>query len=364
MKIWINMSHYDKMWWYWVVATNIINELLVSYDYEFYLFNNTEFSLPKGCEHKSNIHKVITQSSNYIFYRLFTQWQLIKKYDIDCFFTPDQIVPLKKHCKYISTIHDLYTYMHYIWFRAFHFFKEEWLKKWLRLFLYNFLPLDKIFAKNSDYIITPSTNSKNDIIKCFDVNPDKVIVSYRWIDNIKEYDVSIDDMNYVLFPLCDCYFSDYLAFRIWKEIINRNIVDKVFYWKPWWIKYDNFKQFEHVDRFIISKKRLSEEEKYNLIKNSKCCIYISKFEWFWFVPLECLKIWAPLLYYNVWSLDEVIWKYWIATNDTDVDDFVNNLDELILNQNKIKSMIKDWIKWSNKYTRKGTVEKIVQCFNI
>ncbi|MBR7037255.1 hypothetical protein IKI14_05415 [bacterium] len=48
----------------------------------------------------------------------------------------------------------------------------------MRVFLYHFLPLDKIFAKKSDYIVTPSTNSKNEIMKFFGVKSDKIIVSY------------------------------------------------------------------------------------------------------------------------------------------------------------------------------------------
>lgn len=359
-RIGINMSHYNVMWWYWVVATNIVNELLKLDDYEFYLFNNKDFSLPDEYSSKKNIHKVVTKANNYIFYRLFTQWKLIKKYKIQTFYTPDQIVPLKKHCKYISTVHDLYDYSKYSWFRAFYYFYSMWFKWWLRVFLYHFLPLDKIFAKKSDYIVTPSTNSKNEIMKFFGVKSDKIIVSYWWIDHMKEYDLINDNKEYVLFPLSDCYCSNYLAFRIWKVIIRNNLVKNVYYWKPWWIKYEKFKQFENEKWFIISRKRLTEEEKFNLIMNAKCCIYISLFEWFWFVPLEVLKIWTPLIYRKVCSLGEVIGDVWLWITSDNVDDYLRSLSEIINDSDYSEELIKNGKIRSNKFTRWETVRNFVE----
>jgi hypothetical protein len=69
--------------------------------------------LPNNLKNKKNIHWIISDVKFYFLYRLWTQASLLKKYKIDIFYTPDQIVPLRKVCKYISTIHDLYLWKNF-----------------------------------------------------------------------------------------------------------------------------------------------------------------------------------------------------------------------------------------------------------
>ena len=132
-KIGIDMSHYWKMSGYWVVATNIINELLKSNNYEFYLLSYEKKELPDNLKNKTNVHLITSNIRFYFLYRLWTQASLLKKYNIDIFYTPDQMVPLRKVCKYISTIHDLWFYKKYSWFNVFKLLKRKDCLFWYQL---------------------------------------------------------------------------------------------------------------------------------------------------------------------------------------------------------------------------------------
>jgi hypothetical protein len=288
-KVGINMSHYWVMGWYWVVATNIINGLLKSNAYEFYLLSTENKELPGDLKNKKNIHWLISDVKFYFLYRLWTQASLLKKYKIDIFYTPDQIVPLKKVCKYISTIHDLYARINFKWLKALKFKNN-------RAKLYHFLHLDKIFAKKSDYIITPSKASFLDIEKEFRIKKSKIIINHWGMNHIIA-DLNPIKKDYILFPLCsDC--DNHFIFRLWKEILKRHYTKNIIYRRP---QNDIWNLPIIEDKNIkIMMNKISDKEKESLISEAKLAIYISEMEWFWFPPLECQILWCPVIYHKIW----------------------------------------------------------------
>lgn len=355
-KIAINMSHYWTIWWYGVVFDNVINRLLCDDHYEFYLLSTIKKSLPQNISQRPNIHWVISNPRNVFFYRLFTQAQLLKKYDVDVFFTCDQIVPLKKVCKYVSTIHDLFFWKTYYGLKV---FKLLWRSD--HLWIYQLLRLDKFFAKNSDIIFTPSNDSRQDIIKEFNINNSKIKTINWWINHLKDVDLSKDISSlwdfwsYILFPLCTDIHDHFLV-KLWEKILDSNLVDNIVYrncssneWKM--LKYDG-----RNTHMIVINKRISDSEKTYLIKNAKMCLYVSEYEWFWLVPLECIFYKKPLIYRIVWSLPEIVWDVWIWIKWFDIDEWMDQI-ECIITKKKIID-VQAWYKKIISYNRDNTVSEM------
>ena len=350
-KIGINMSHYWVMGWFWVVATNIINELLKSDEYEFYLLSTEKKELPGDLRNKKNIHRIISDVKFYFVYRLWTQASLLKKHKIDIFYTPDQIVPLRKVCKYISTIHDLYLWKNFRWINAFKLNGS-------RGKIYYFMPLDKYYAKNSDYIITPSIDSKNDIIKYLKVKSEKIILWHWWMNHMESVNVE-NKKDYILFPLCSD-FDNHFIFRLWDEIIKRNYTESVIYWKP----HNNVEPMPNPqnDRIKMLMDKISDKEKEILISEAKLAVYVSEMEWFWFPPLECQILWCPVIYHKIWSLEEIVWDSGIWINGLNINDYLKQIEKIVNDDvmyNKVRNL---WYKNAKSYYWDGVVNIIKWLF--
>ena len=351
-RIWIDMSHYNKISWYGVVAKNIINELLQYEDFEFFLFSNEEISLPEHIKRR-NIHIIISKWINYMYYRMRYQAKILKENKINVFYTCDQIIPLRKVCIYISTIHDIFLWLSFLWFKSFSMLKTRSYKK---RFPYYLLGMDKRFAKRSDYIISPSEYTRQDVVKYLWIKKEKIIVAHRGIDHIKKCE-QIVKQEYILFPLCTI-FHDNFIFNLWERILALNMSAKIIYWKPWnlfcEIIYENTNP-----KMEMLQKWISDEEKEKLISSAKLAIYISPFEWFWFVPLECLRLWTPLIYNNVWSLGEVIGDSAIGIDSLDIERYIQWINKI---NNNLEGFIQKWLAKSDGYVRKETVGKIISKF--
>ena len=107
-------------------------------------------------------------SSNFFFQHFLLPYYL-KKDKINFFFSPFYLKPI--YCPVISSIvlHDISYEAHPEWFNS----KSQVI---LRL-------LSKLSAKTSDLIFTVSDFSKSEIVKCYRINSDKIVVTHLGVDN-------------------------------------------------------------------------------------------------------------------------------------------------------------------------------------
>jgi len=89
----------------------------------------------------------------------------LKKYKADLFFSPDGYLSLKTDVPQIGVIHDL-NFEHY----------PEDLPAWPRKYLKKHFPL---FAKKAAHIMTVSEFSKQDIVRRYGINPQKITAVYN-----------------------------------------------------------------------------------------------------------------------------------------------------------------------------------------
>lgn len=127
------------------------------------------FKLSK--KYKGNI-KYITFNSNEIIYKYIDTPIFLNKEKINAYWSPTPELPFIKiaKCKYICTIHDV-AFEHDI-------SSSSWKVKVIHL-----LGLYKRSAKLADLIFTDSYYSKVDIEKTYNINENKIVVTYIGIDD-------------------------------------------------------------------------------------------------------------------------------------------------------------------------------------
>lgn len=132
----------------------------------FYNVKQSDFTQVDELKSLPNVFMVATKIRHYSLMEQISFHRLLNKYNLDLMHFPNFNVPLLYNKPFVVTIHDL---VHH---------KISGHKKSRYL---HFLAYKKIIqnaAQKSRMIITVSESSKKDIVKQFDVNPEKVKVTY------------------------------------------------------------------------------------------------------------------------------------------------------------------------------------------
>lgn len=118
----------------------------------------------------SNVTPLIVgpQARHPILWRLWSQIsvrRVLKKHQPDLFFSPDGFIPLQSKTPTLAVIHDL-NFEHY----------PQWSPKRVTAFYKKYMPR---FAAQATHIATVSQFTKSDLVKRYQVDPQKVSVVYN-----------------------------------------------------------------------------------------------------------------------------------------------------------------------------------------
>jgi glycosyltransferase involved in cell wall biosynthesis len=174
MKIAINARFLIKnklegIGWY---SFEMIKRIVVAHpEHDFILLFDRQFD--KEFIFASNVIPVIVQPPArhpvlWFFWFQFSVPYILKKYKADLFFSPDGFIPIACSIKTITTIHDIN-------FEAF----PEFVPKLTAAYYRYFFPK---FARSSNSILTVSQFSKNELIKYYQIPPNKIIVAYNGLN--------------------------------------------------------------------------------------------------------------------------------------------------------------------------------------
>ncbi|MEA5549972.1 glycosyltransferase family 1 protein [Anabaena cylindrica UHCC 0172] len=285
-----------------------------------------------------NIYNCYRIANNlYKYFQLETRVKIKKKIDIwhETYPLPIKVNKSKK----ITTIHDLiplklpYTTL------------DD--KK-------SFFNLTKNAIKNSELIITVSENTKTDILHCFDVNPDKIHVTYQpIIDNSHLVENHTTEINLKKYKLKNKKYILFVGTIEPKKNVGRLIdaytcldtdMQLVIVGKKGWLWEDEIGQLEALfgkgfARKIKLLEYVSKKDLIYLYHGAFCLVFPSLYEGFGLPPLEAMSLGCPVITSNVASLPEVCGDAAFYVDPYNSDNIRQGIENLINNPQKKAQLI-------------------------
>ena len=230
----------------------------------------------------------------------------LRKIKPDLFFSPDGYLSLRSKVPQVVQFHDLNF--------------EHFPNDMPRIHLWHYKKFFPKFAKKAQRIVTVSEFSKQDIVDCYRVDPQKIDVAYNGVNELfvplpeeeqkeirRRYSDGHPYFMFVgslhprknlarLFTAFDHFKSD-----------NRNDVKLLIVGeKRWWTEPIQ-KAFNamHCHEEVIFTGRLSAEELHKVTAAALASVYVSYFEGFGIPILEAFRCDTPVITSNVTSMPEV-----------------------------------------------------------
>ena len=260
----------------------------------------------------------------------FSVTRALKRHKIDLFFSPDGYLSLKTKVKQVGVIHDL-NFEHY----------PEDLPASPRKYLKTHFPL---FAEKADKIITVSEFSKQDIIKQYNVSPEKITVahnggneSFKPLTDSTQYKVKqkyTNGKDYFVYvgALHARKNTDRLfqAFDQFKKSSHSDLKLIVVGEKLWKSDQENsgFNTLDHKNDIIFTG-HLKIEELIQIVATARALTLVSYFEGFGIPLVEAMRCGTPIITSNNTSLPEVAGECALLVDPFDINDISNAMTTLI-----------------------------------
>lgn len=284
---------------------------------------------------EKNIQSVVLLPKTRHIY-LFPFWyqmllkKALKRLNPDVFIATDGMFPLKSNIKTLAVIHDL-NFEHY----------PETLPKNVLKYYLNYFPQ---FAKKAIRIATVSQFSKNDIIKTYQINADKIDVVYNGAnidfkpiteeDALKIKSKYTQQQPYFLFvgtlhPRKNI-LRLLMAFNRFKTQTNSPIKLVLAGRKMWWTKEINtfFEQMEAKNDVIFTG-RISNEELIKITAAAYAITYVPIFEGFGIPLVEAMRCGVPVITSNVTAMPEVVENAGLLVNPFSEEEIANAMLKLV-----------------------------------
>jgi glycosyltransferase involved in cell wall biosynthesis len=266
----------------------------------------------------------------YILWYQFSLKRWLKKIKPDIFIGTDGMIPLNSNTKTLAVIHDL-NFEHH----------PEQLPKAYRNYYQKYFPL---FAKEATRIAAVSNYTKQDIVKTYSINSNKIDVVYNGVEKefnpISKEETSTVKSKYSFEEDFFLFIGSlhprknlvrlFEAFNQFKQKTNSNFKLLIVGKKMWWPKEieDFFSQLEHKNDIIFSG-RVDREDLYKITASAYALTYVPIFEGFGIPLVEAMKSGVPVITSNVTSMPEVIEDAGILVDPFSVDDIADAMIKIV-----------------------------------
>lgn len=291
-----------------------------------------------------------------LWYELSVVWAL-KKYKADIFISPDNFCSIRTKVPTLLVIHDL----------AFHHFPEQVGRFPLWYYRY-FTPK---FVKKAARIACVSTYTKNDVMKFYEVESEKIDVCYSGVRDIFQ---PLSESESLLvknqFAEGKNYFY-YIGAVHPRKNVHRLIT-----------AFDRFKQATGSDmKFLIAGRfawqtgevksaydaatfkqdidflgYVSDEDSPNLMAASYAVLFASQFEGFGVPIVEAANCELPVITSNVSSMPEIAGDAGILVNPQSIEEITAAMTELVNNTDLYQQMVEKAKANKSKFTWDFTAE--------
>lgn len=285
--------------------------------------------------------------------------QVFKKIKPDLFFSPDGYLSLSADVKSMCVFHDL-NFEHFP--KDLPFLERKNYK--------HFFPK---YAHKAERIATVSEYSKQDIIKQYNIAPDKIDVVYNGasegfkpLDEIKQQiirDKYTDGKPYFIFVSAlhprKNLVNLFRAFDGFKEKKSTDIKLMVVGEKMWWTKeiehaYENM-QFK--DEVIFSG-RLEFTELQRVLASALALTYVSYFEGFGIPIVEAFYAGTPVITSNVTSMPEVAGDAALLIDPFSVKSITDAMLKISSDENLRKDLVQKGHKQAKNFTWQKSADKL------
>ncbi len=299
----------------------------------------------------------------------------IDKIHLDLFFSPSHYSPSLSPFPTIPTIHDI-GYLQ---------FQNQFTKK----DLYQLVNWTQESLKKSSQIITVSQFSKDEIIKTYNIDSNKIHIAYNGVDTppkidsktqqkiLSSYDLRSN--NYYLYLgtlkpnknipfLIESYsllLKQYLKTpRLVKEGDGGRLVPKlVIAGKKGWLFDEIFatvKQ-EGIENQVVFTDFVTEDQKWTLYQNAIASVLPSVYEGFGIPAIESMKIGTPVIVSNIPPFREVVQNCGLFIDPTNSNDLYQKMIEI--NNPKIRQKLSEIGKTqADKFSWDSTAKSVLQVF--
>jgi glycosyltransferase involved in cell wall biosynthesis len=333
----------------------LYEKLIEDKTYLSFIFFQTNLSKSIG------VTKLFKSPNNGLFAALFDLFLvifLIKKEKIDIFHGPSSILPFfrVKGVKYILTIHDLsfliFPENHSVFFKIYY---KYGIKRSLR---------------NADCIVADSENTKEDIVRFYNVPEEKIRVVYLGVNELFLKEIKNERV------IKEDYFFSLTTHPKRKNIISVLEVMS---------KNNEIKKYKYVIAGLIGANQLvelkdkilklglidnvvvlgyvDEVQLVNLYKNAKFLIYPSFYEGFGFPVLEAMICKCPIITSNNSSLKEITPNSNWLVDPHSLDDISDKIMKMIkLGERERVELINNNYNFSRHFTWSKTVSEYHKLF--
>jgi len=300
---------------------------------------------------------------------------LIKKQKLDLMHFPHFNVPLNYNKPFIVTIHDLIVH---------HFPNERatTLPKWLyQLKLKGYKQIIKNAIKKARTIIVPSNFVKQDILKFYNINADKIKVAYEGISNLNytlktkkstaQQKKKIKIKKYLLYvgsayphKNLENLIKAFTLLRYKYKLTDLKLVlvGKIDYFYNQLQKYITA-HYSSVTNNCIFYGQADDKELAQLYKNASAFIFPSLHEGFGLPPLEAMSFKTPVVAAKNASISEVCEQAAFYFDPNDPQNIAEKINQLLNDQKLRQNLITAGQKQIKKYSWKQCAKKHLEVYN-
>lgn len=292
-------------------------------------------------------------------FHLFTQ-----KERLNLFFSPSHYSPAFSPFPTIPTIHDI-GYLQY---------QNQFTKK----DLYQLINWTKESLKKARHIITVSQFSKDEIIKTYHTNPQKITIAYNGVDEPPKIDPKtqskilssyrLQSKNYYLYlgtlkPNKNISFLIKSYSLYLKSNIQHLTSKLVIAGKKGWLFNEIFNTVkqEGVEDNVVFTDFVTENQKWTLYQNAITSVLPSLYEGFGIPAIESMKIGTPVIVSNIPPFHEVVQNSGLFIDPTNQTDLCQKMID-ISNPKIQQKFSKSGKLQANKFTWDSTAKSVLQVF--
>lgn len=351
------------------VASYLTN--LIKYIPEYDRYNKYFIFRYENTLEETNYYTYISIKKNYLPRQIFEHYwlnfilpRLIRKHDIDIFFTPYIFVPVVKNdWKNVTIIADALTKSCKKYY-SFHY------RKYMDIFVPPSL-------KRSDAIITISESAKNDIVKYYKINSNIIQVNYLWADaKFNQIQLTEDQKTIIRkkFDLPEKYVLFVSVLEERKNIEEIIKVSDILQSKGINLKFvlvgregfgfeKIFPELEKRKNQIIHLKGISSEDLVLIYNLATLFFFPTHCEGFGIPPLEAMQCGIPVVTSNNSSLPEVVGDGGLLGDANDTEFFTNSIIKLLNDKSYYLKMKENAFKQAEIFSAKKHIKKLIDIFN-